>query len=101
MEGNEWADVCLGLEHNPSSIYGRIRALRGTGSARMNKAIQDSGDMWERPIITGENTQRGAGGQIPQHVFGPLCVSSGPEALGYGPPGGPWRVVVELMEYTL
>lgn len=47
VEGNEWADVCLGLEHNPSSIYGRIRALRGTGSARMNRAIQDSGEMRE------------------------------------------------------
>lgn len=38
---------------------------------------------------------------MPQRLLGRLCVSSGPEALGCGPPGGPWRVVDELMGYTL
>ena len=47
MEENEWADAWLYLEHNPSSLYGRTRALRGIRSARMNKAVQGSEEMGE------------------------------------------------------
>ena len=63
MEGNEWADVCLCLEHNPSSLHGRTRALRGTRSARMNKTAQGSGEMGE--------DQRGGGGTFNHHAASP------------------------------
>lgn len=86
MEGNEWADVCLCLEHKPSSPHGRTRALRGTRSARMNKAVQGSGETAEdrkeveAPLATMPH--------LPTCIR-PLCVSGGPEALGYEPAGDP------------